>query len=300
TGALQDTKGNAIVIPGLWALQLGNGGNGGDSNAIYFTAGIPGPTGPVESHGLLGSLQAGPSIVSNGVVNGGSFQPGIAPNTFVTITGSNLASTTRSWAGPDFVNGKLPTQLDGVGATVNGKPAYVYFVSPKQLDILTPADTTTGPVQVQITNNGLTSATLTAQMQAVSPAFFLIGMGKYVAATHADGSLIGPATLFPGSSTPAKPGETIVLYGTGFGATNPAIPDGSLVTSAAKLVETPTITVGDAPAVVTFAGLTSTGLYQINIVVPAGTADGDVPVVAQAGGASTQANALITVQAKSQ
>ncbi|MDQ6707101.1 MAG: TIGR03118 family protein, partial [Acidobacteriota bacterium] len=47
TGALQDPKGSAIVIPGLWALQLGNGGNGGDSNAIYFTAGIPGPSGPI-------------------------------------------------------------------------------------------------------------------------------------------------------------------------------------------------------------------------------------------------------------
>ncbi|MGI8991639.1 MAG: TIGR03118 family protein [Bryobacteraceae bacterium] len=300
TGALQDAKGNAIVIPGLWALQLGNGGNGGDSNAIYFTAGIPGPSGPVESHGLFGSLQAGPAIVSNGVVNGASFQPGIAPNTFITILGSSLASTTRTWGSADFVNGKLPTQLDGVSATVNGKPAYIYFVSPKQLNILSPVDTMTGQVQVQIMNNGLTSATLTAQMQAVSPAFFLIGMGKYIAATHGDGSVIGPAALFPGSSTPAKPGETIVLYGTGFGATNPAIPDGSLVTSAAKLVETPMITVGGAPATVTFAGLTGAGLYQINIVIPAATADGDVPVVAQAGGVSTQANALITVQAKSQ
>ena len=92
---------------------------------------------------------------------------------------------TRDWTA-DIAGGKLPTVLDGVGVMVNGKPAYIGYISPKQINILTPADATTGPVQIQTTNNGLTSGTVTATMQATSPAFFLFAGGKYIAARHAD------------------------------------------------------------------------------------------------------------------
>ncbi|MGI8744901.1 MAG: TIGR03118 family protein [Bryobacteraceae bacterium] len=296
---LQDLKGNPIAITGLWALQVGNGASGGDANAIYFTAGIAG-TGNREDHGLFGSIQAAPAYATTApVVNGASFQSNAGPNTFITIKGQNLAATTRGWQTADFVNGALPTTLDGVSVTINGKPAYVNFISPGQINVLTPADTTVGSVQVQVTNNGFTSITTTATLQAVAPAFFMFsqGGGKYIAATHADNSLLGPTMLLPNNAaTPAKPGDTIVLYATGFGATNPAIPDGKLVTSPAPLVTTPTVTIGGAPATVTFAGLTGAGLYQINVVVPASTADGDQAVVAQAGGQSTQTGALISVQ----
>jgi uncharacterized protein (TIGR03437 family) len=44
------------------------------------------------------------------------------------------------WQGSDFTNGQMPTQLDGVSVTVNGKPAYVYYISPTQVNILTPPD----------------------------------------------------------------------------------------------------------------------------------------------------------------
>ena len=56
-GALQDSMGAVISIPGLWGLLFGNGGNGGDVNTLYFTAGIPGD-GNIEDHGLFGSIQA--------------------------------------------------------------------------------------------------------------------------------------------------------------------------------------------------------------------------------------------------
>src|SRR5438132_11835195 len=116
---------------------------------------------------------------------------------------------------------------------LNGKPVFIEFVSPKQLNILIPADTLPGPAQLQLISNGLTSATMTVQVQALAPAFFLAADGKHVAATHADNSLVSP----PGakSGTSAKPGETIVLYGTGFGATDPEIPNGKLVTAPAPM-----------------------------------------------------------------
>jgi|WetSurMetagenome_2_1015567.scaffolds.fasta_scaffold103312_1 uncharacterized protein (TIGR03118 family) len=57
-GQIQDAWRNPIIIKGLWGLKFGNGGNGGDSNTMYFTAGIPGPPpGEVEDHGLFGSIQ---------------------------------------------------------------------------------------------------------------------------------------------------------------------------------------------------------------------------------------------------
>ena len=147
--------------------------------------------------------------------------PTIAPNTWVSIYGMNLAQAgdTRIWLGSDFVNGQLPTQLDGVSVTVNGKPAYVYYISPVQINILTPPDALTGPVNVVVTSNAASSAPYLAQTQPESPSFFVFNGGPYIAAVHANGSLIGPATLFPGASTPAQPGETIMIYANGFGFT---------------------------------------------------------------------------------
>ena len=64
-----------------------------------------------------------PKPVIQSVSNGASYQPGCAAATWIMIAGINLSTTTRSWAQSDFVAGKLPTQLDGVGVLINGKPA---------------------------------------------------------------------------------------------------------------------------------------------------------------------------------
>ncbi len=52
-GEMQNESGKPIVIDGLWGIAFGNGGNGGDKNALYFAAGIQD-----ETHGLFGSLRA--------------------------------------------------------------------------------------------------------------------------------------------------------------------------------------------------------------------------------------------------
>jgi hypothetical protein len=91
-----------MVVPGLWALQVGNGGSGGDANAMYFTAGIPGSDN--LPHGLLGRIQAAPLVTATDVVNGASFHPALAPNTWVAIKGANLSGITRVWNSGDFVN----------------------------------------------------------------------------------------------------------------------------------------------------------------------------------------------------
>src|SRR5207249_8412194 len=174
--------------------------------------------------------------------------------------------------------------------------AYVEYISPKIVNVLSPVDTATGPVSVQVTFNGTASDTATATMQAFAPAFFIFNNDKYIAATHANGSLLGPTNLFTGLSTPAKPGEVIILYGNGFGPTNPPIPDGLLVTGAPVVITPVTVRIGSVDVTPQFTGLVSAGEYQINVQVPASAPNGDVPVVATVGGVASPANVFISVQ----
>lgn len=291
-GTLQDANGANIVIPGLWALYFGNGVSGGDKDTVYFTAGPGG-----QKHGLIGSISANPNVAATAITNAAQAPAGIGANTYVTIKGTNLAATKRSWQTADFVANKLPSSLDGVTVTVNGEPAYLSYVSPIQINLLTPADLpSSGQITVQVSNNGLTSSALNVAAQAVAPSFFLFNSDKYIAATHGNYSLIGPTTLFPNSSTPATPGETIVLYGNGFDITSPPVPGGQIVSTAATLVTTPTILFNNVAAKVVYAGLVGAGLYQFNVVVPPGLPDGDAAVVAQTGGLSSAAGALITLK----
>jgi uncharacterized protein (TIGR03437 family) len=222
----------------------------------------------------------------------------IAPNTWVEIKGSNLAAPgdSRIWQASDFIAGGLtmPAQLDGVSATVNGKAAYIYYISPTQVNILTPPDAISGPVPVRLTYLGQTSAAFMAQAQVLTPAFFVFGGGPYVAAVHTSGAYIGPATLYPGLTTPAKPGEIIQIYADGFGATNSPVQGGSVMQSGV-LTPPPAVTIGGVAATVQFAGLVGPGEFQFNVVVPAGLSNGDQTITATYNGASTQAGTLLTV-----
>jgi uncharacterized protein (TIGR03118 family) len=69
---LDGTNGKPLTNLGLWGLQFGNGGNGGSSDALYFTAGIPG-SGSIEDHGLFGSIVASPEPSSLLLVGVGMF-----------------------------------------------------------------------------------------------------------------------------------------------------------------------------------------------------------------------------------
>jgi len=235
----------------------------------------------------------GPAITSVNSVTGSG--PTIAPNTWIEIHGASLSSTTRLWDGSDFLNGLMPTKLDGVSVLVNGKPAFVEYVSPAQVNVLAPLDSTLGPVQVQLTNGSAAAAAFPVQEQSVAPGFFVFGGGPYIAATHADGSYLGPTTLYPGATTPAKPGEVIVLYANGFGQTSPPVVNGA-PTQSGNLPALPIVTIGGVQAVVQFAGVVTPGLYQINVVVPASLADGDATVSASYGGSTTQTGLAVAVK----
>jgi uncharacterized protein (TIGR03437 family) len=241
---------------------------------------------------------SGPVISAAGIVNGASFAAGIVPNSWITIQGTNLSTTTNTWDN-FIVGGKLPTTVDGVSATVGGKPAYVYFVSPIQINVVAP-DVGTGTMQVTVSNSSGTSTAVTANSVSVQPAFFLWA-NKYPVATRQDFSWAVKNGTFAGTTTvPAKPGEVIILWGTGFGPTDPTSPTGvQLPADKTYSTASPvTVTVNNTPATVFGAALAPgfAALYQVAIQIPANAPDGDLPVVATINGAQSPATTVITVQ----
>jgi uncharacterized protein (TIGR03437 family) len=239
---------------------------------------------------------AAPAVAVTAVVNGASFQSGIASGAWISIFGTNLAQSTYGWQASDIVNGALPTSLQGVSVTVNGLPAYVDYISPTQINALAPDDATLGPVPVQVTAADQISNAVTVQKSLFAPAFLTFD-GTHVAALHADYSLVGAPNLLPGAvTTPAKPGEIILLYGVGFGPANPPQPSGQPVTTATPLANPVQIAIGSQPASAPiYAGLVGSGLYQFNVTVP-NLPNGDAAVAAAIGGVSTQTGVLLTVQ----
>jgi uncharacterized protein (TIGR03437 family) len=265
---------------GTWTALVFNP-DGGESTLFTFTASGSAPT---------------PIITS--IVTTSSNAAQIAQNTWIEVHGTNLAAITDTWASlpaSAFTNG-LPTALDNVTATVDGKPAAIFYISPTQINILCPLDSATGSVAVQV-NSTLGTATQNATELVTSPAFLVLDVAGHIAAEHLNYSLLGPASLnAPGYTfTPAKAGETVILYATGFGQTNPAITDESKG-AGNPLPALPTVTIGGVPATVSFAGLSGAGLYQLNVIVPAGTPNGDAVVNSLYNGSPTQTTALLTIQ----
>jgi uncharacterized protein (TIGR03437 family) len=242
-----------------------------------------------------------PAIGTNGVVNAAGFQNTISGGSWVAIQGTNLSATTRVWVAADFVNGALPQQLDGVKVTINGKPAFVEYVSPGLVNVQAPTDSATGPVPVQVTNAVGASQTVMANLQTVSPALFLWN-GKYAAATRPDYSLVGPPNLFPGVTTaPARPGDVVVLWATGLGATTPSSVPSGITTPSDVLYSTGspvTVTIGSISASVLAAVLTpgNAGLYQIAVTVPANAPAGDLFVIASVAGVASPSGVVLTVK----
>ena len=284
-GVALDVQGNVILVGQTWSFDF------------PIPGGVQPPTGYGEAF-VVKLAPPGPPAI-RAVLNGASYLPGIEAGSWVMIQGTNLANTNpgRTWRSDEVVGGNLPTSLDGVSVAINGKPAFVYYISPTQINVQAPSDSATGAVSVVVDNNGNASAPATAQLQAVAPAFFMYpGTNYAVASRLPDWALVGDPSAVPGTVA-AAPGDTVVLWGTGFGATNPAVDAGTTVSVAPAVVTAPTVTVGGVAAVVMDTVLTagSAGLYQVTIQVPATVASGAVAVQASAGSLQTQGGVLLYV-----
>jgi uncharacterized protein (TIGR03437 family) len=260
------------------------------------------PSRPTVTVALSGQgVAAAPRPAVSSVENGASFLPGISTGSWITIRGTNLASTTRIWTGADFQGNRLPVSLDGVSVKVNNRDAAVYYISPTQINALALADTALGPVSVTVTNSLGTSAAVQATYQQYAPGFFAFDPQNrmYPAAVHPDGTLAGRVGLFGNAATtaPARPGGRILLYGTGFGPVDPPADPAVVLSGAVPLAagNNLRILIGGREAAIEFAGQVSNGLYQFNIVVP-DVPDGDQTLVAEIGGQRSQTTLRLTVQ----
>jgi uncharacterized protein (TIGR03437 family) len=209
------------------------------------------------------------------------------------IQGTDLANDTRVWQSSDFNGNNLPTQLDGTSVTIDGVPAYVEYISPTQINVLAPADSNTGTVNVVVTNNGNVSAPATVQLQTVAPAFFMSPSYNVYAS-------VIPGYTAVTSTAPAMPGNLVVLWGTGFGLTNPPTPAGTIVTGAPATATFPVVTVGGMTVPVISSVMTpgTVGLYQITIRLPDNVPTGTPAVQASIAGATTQSGVTLFVGAQ--
>ena len=257
---------------------------------------------------LLAPAIAGSAPVINpgGVLNAASYGASAQSGSFVTIFGTNFASSEATWDST-VVDGVLPTTLNGVSVAINGKPAPLSYANSTQINALVPADSTVGPVNVVVSSPYGSSAPVAVPLAAEAPAFFTFytDNDRYIAGlidipgnpdTYED---LAPVGYFGDAvaSRPAKPGETVVLYGTSFGPTTPAVDPEDVFPGTAATTNPITVTVGGQAATVSFAGISGApGLYALKVVIPQ-VASGDQLVVATtSSGVATTQKVYIPVQ----
>lgn len=245
-------------------------------------------------------ISPSPVVSPGGVVPLYSTSNTIQPGEWVSLYGSNLASGNYVW------NGNFPTLLGGTSVKINGKLAYLWSVSPEQINFQAPDDTTTGPVSVTVlTATSETFSTVT--LAPIAPSFSLLdathvtgiilrsnGKGAYGGGTY---DILGPTGNSLGYATvAAKAGDTVELFGVGFGPTTPAVPAGQAFSGQAVTTNTVQLSVGGKPVNPSFSGLSSAGLYQLNVTIPVGLGAGDLPLTATVGGVQTQTGVVISLQ----
>jgi uncharacterized protein (TIGR03437 family) len=251
------------------------------------------------------SLSERPRIT--GIVNGASFAAGGSQNAMVTVFGGGFvaASQARSAAISDFDDLDFPSELACLAVEIGGKRAPISFVNDKQINAQVPVSAV-GPVEVRVVANPgrpneIRGNSENMTLTATSPAFFVFGTTKSIAALYPDSTqAVADPSVVPGGRA-AKPGEVVTLYGTGFGATSKNLDAGKVATEASEILDRLTVTIGNlilAGADVSYAGLSPgsiSGLYQFNVKVPV-VPDGDTPVTIDIGGVKTQTGAFIPVK----
>ena len=257
-----------------------------------------------------------PTITSVDSASAYGGYPYFASGSWLEIKGTNLADPSDprlkaatnpgQWTTSDFSGANAPTLLDGVSVSINGMPAYVWYLSPGQINVQAPEDSTIGNVSITVTNCKATSPAFSFARRALAPgllapASFNIGGTQYLVATFAsDGAYVLNTSVGAGlgiNSRTAKPGDLIIAYGIGFGDVTPSILPGVIVGQSNALTNPVTISFGAAPAALSYSGLAGNfvGLYEFYITVPAGLANGDYQINVSQNGAKVPQTIYLSV-----
>ncbi len=218
--------------------------------------------------------------------------PRIVPGAWISIYGTNLATATRTWYASEFDGNILPFYVDGVSVLINGLPAPVYYVSPTQLDVQVPlAQVNTTPATVVVTHDGQASSTVKVTLGGSDPALFTYpagGLTFAAAVAVSTGIIVGDPSVEPGTAK-VHPGDYVELY------VNSMLPSKSGSINPPNTLQTfPTVTIGGVNAPVSYAGLVSPGLIQVNIQVPQ-IAAGNQQVLVTYTGVTSPSGVLIPI-----
>ncbi|MEO8025769.1 MAG: IPT/TIG domain-containing protein [Bryobacteraceae bacterium] len=238
-----------------------------------------------------------PLIVEGALGNSAIPGPGmVSPGSIVTLYGLNFAPELKEQT-PSAI---LPYVLDGCAVIISGVAAPLYFVSPGQLSFQMPwTANSNANFSVSVVQGDQISGTINLRTAPFAPGLFATnraGSGQGSIRIAGLATIAAPVGAFP-DSRPAKRGEVIEVYGTGFGAvTNrPGTGLPSSTTTLSRTLTDPTATIGSKNATVTFSGLApgTVGLYQINLQVPLTADVGDaVPLQITIGGVASN---MVTV-----
>lgn len=230
-----------------------------------------------------------PSFTAAGVRNGASFSETtpLAPGAFFSIFGASLSAGTGDWS-QAFVNGNGPRSLNGTRVFLGSQEAVLVFTSPGQVNGIAPDSLPAGPIAIVVERDGVRSSPVTVQVGALNPSFFTYDQRnrRFAAALAADNTAyIAPRDLFGVTSLnglevrPARPGEFVIAYAMGLGATNPAVPTGRIPTprdGGYPVTGQVRLTLGTRTITPLYTGLSSfAGVYLVGFQVPGDQADGE-------------------------
>jgi len=272
------TSGETAIGTGSSSFEIAVAADAGAARTATFSA-----AGIDVTVTQAGSI---PSISAGGIVNAASFAGSpLAPGSIVSAYGDFLGIPLMSATGST-----LPDQLGGVSlAFGSGVAAPLFAVSSGQINFQLPWELANQSASaLSVTVNGQTGAAPEVSLAAFSPGIFAMnGQG------NGQGAVLDTSYRLVDQSNPALAGVgAIQIYCTGLGAvTNrPATGSPALGQPLSQTVATPAVTIGGAPATVLFSGLApgAVGEYQVNALVPSGSAKGSaVPVTIQIGGVTS-------------
>ena len=266
TAAVQDGVAHVRATPGALAPGFYNGTVSVASNAANSPVVVP----------VAFEVQAasGPLTEFQGIVDAASFKNPVGAGALASLFGSQLATGTTGAASIP-----LPTNLANATVFVNNAPAPLIFVSPGQINFQMPFEAS-GQVQVRVDREGQRGNTVTVQVARRGPGIYGFPGTSYGIVQNASRNNAFPwpdTPTFAGvSKAAARPGDVLVLYGSGFGPVNPAVATGAGAGSdnLSRLTENPQVSFGQnffGPfADPLFVGLAPgfVGLSQLNVQVP--------------------------------
>jgi uncharacterized protein (TIGR03437 family) len=246
----------------------------GTSFAVNFSG-----SGTVNTSGG-GTTTAPPTIAA--VQDAASNTPNIAEGSLFSVYGANLAPSSTG-----LTNFPRPTSVGGVKVTFTpaaggaGTDTCLIYVGTGQINALLPSTVPVGSYNVTVTN-GTVSAPVVAQVVASKPALFtqdqsgtgLAVVFNYISQSENDVNRLTTGTYNGALSSPAKPGQTLIAWGTGIGPY--AAGDNTAGVSHDFSTSEPIAAiVGGVSIPVVFAGLNGyAGEDQINFTLPSNVPTG--------------------------